>query len=237
MFLKQKFKSRVTRLESAAGLPLLCLVALLTACAAPPAPPPPPPPVVVQPPPPPPPPPVQTPPVRPPAPAPVPAESAADRLQRLNAEYLALVRKGSESEAQAAFGRMLAASLEARQINLRLLFAVGSAEFWPDPALRRRYAAWLTELARQMQAAPKTCLQIIGVASASGSAATNRRVAQQRAQRVRQILLGHAPELASRLSLAQELVAPAAPAGGAAKPDEAGDRRAEFRVVDCPVKP
>lgn len=203
------------------------------------------------------PPPPPPPPQRAPAPAPAPVESASDRLQRLNTEYLGLLRQGKEAEAQALFSRLLAASLEARQINLRLLFAVGSAEFWPDPVLRRRYAGWLAELGRQLQDSPKLCVQVVGVASASGSASTNQRVAQQRAQRVRQILVGQAPEIAPRLSLATELVPPAKPsprdagrvaASGAGTPGsadggglgaaaEAGDRRAEFRVLECSARP
>jgi outer membrane protein OmpA-like peptidoglycan-associated protein len=160
-------------------------------------------------------------------------------VQRLNSEYLALLRQGQEGAAQAVFSRLLTASLEARQINLRLLFAVGSAEFWPDPALRRRYAGWLSELARQLQASPATCLQVLGVASASGSASANQRIAQLRAQRVRQILVSQVPELAPRLGTATELTAPdpRAPRGAAQVAAEAGDRRAEFRVVDCPPRP
>lgn len=179
----------------------------------------------------------------PPAPAPPPVESTADRLKRLNNSYLEALRQGHEADAQAAFSRLLAASLDARQINLRLLFAAGGAEFWPDPALRRRYASWLSELARQLKDAPQVCLQVVGVASASGSAAANQRIAQQRAQRVRQVLVSQVPELASRLTLATELM-PAvnrgASGGGAAgepRADDPGDRRAEFRVVDCPAKP
>jgi outer membrane protein OmpA-like peptidoglycan-associated protein len=181
------------------------------------------------------------PPPIPPAPAPTPVESTADRLKRLNNSYLEALRQGHEADAQAAFSRLLAASLDARQINLRLLFAAGGAEFWPDPALRRRYASWLSELARQLKAAPQVCLQVVGVASASGSAAANQRIAQQRAQRVRQVLVSQVPELASRLSVATELM-PAVSrgssgGGSAAQPraDDPGDRRAEFRVVDCPA--
>jgi outer membrane protein OmpA-like peptidoglycan-associated protein len=219
------------------------VVALLAGCATPPPPPPAPvqpapaPPVVLE---------RPAPPPMPPAPPPTPVESTADRLKRLNNSYLEALRQGHEADAQTAFSRLLAASLEARQLNLRLLFAAGGAEFWPDPALRRRYASWLAELARQLKASPQVCLQVVGVASASGSAATNQRIAQQRAQRVRQVLVSQVPELAPRLSTATEL-APAlardsrggAAAGSAAqsRADDPSDRRAEFRVVDCPVKP
>lgn len=172
----------------------------------------------------------ETPPPPPPKPAPPPPPpDPAEQIQALNAAYLALVRQDRETEAQAAFGRLLSASLAQRQVPIRLLFGAGSTAYWPDPALRKRYAGWLAELARQLQASARTCVRIDGVASRQGADAGSRRLALQRAQAVRQQLLKLAPDLGPRLTATGQVPekAQAAPGSGDA------DRRVEFKVVDC----
>lgn len=176
-----------------------------------------------------------------PAPAPPPpaapsvetTKPTAERLQALNAEYLSMIRQGRESDAQVALSRLVAESLAARSLSLRFLFGSSSADFLQDAVLIRRYDTWLAEVARQLRESAQ-CLQMVGHASRGGSDATNRRISLARAEKVKQVLLKHSPELAPRLFTVGVGAAQPMAGSGVNDPGDAVDRRVELRVIDCP---
>lgn len=172
------------------------------------------------------------PPSQPPAPPP-PPPTPAEALAALNSEYISLLKKGRDNEAQAVFARIIATGLAARQLNVTLLFAANSTAFWPDPVLQRRYASWLAELAHQTEASPH-CLQIVGHASRTGKVEANRALSLRRAQAVRQIMLRQSPTLASRLTVVGAGFDQASATSGSDDERNAADRRVEFKVIDCP---
>lgn len=165
---------------------------------------------------------------RPPAPLPV-----SDSVHALNAEYVALLKAGKDTEAQAVFKRIVAEGLATRNLPVRLLFAPASSEFYPDPVLIRRYGSWLGEVADQLSRSTQ-CLEIVGHASRTGSEAANRRLSNQRALAVRRILLKHAPALGPRLSTVALGRSQTEPGAAPDEMREAGDRRVDLKVVDCP---
>lgn len=167
------------------------------------------------------------------APPPPPPPTPAEALAALNAEYISLLKRGRDNEAQAVFARIIAAGLAERQLNVTLLFAANSTAFWPDPALQRRYASWLAELAHQTEASPH-CLQIVGHASRTGNAEANRALSLRRAQAVRQIMLRQSPALAQRLTVVGAGFDKASANPGTDDERNAADRRVEFKVIDCP---
>lgn len=164
---------------------------------------------------------------------PAPPPPLPENLQALNVEYVSLLKAGKETEAQAVFKRIVTEGLATRNLSVRLLFAPASSEFYPDPVLVRRYGSWLSEVADQLQRSTH-CLEIVGHASRTGSDAANRRLSQQRASAVRQILLKQAPGLAPRLSTAALGRAQTLVGSGTDDLRDAVDRRVELRVVDCP---
>lgn len=177
----------------------------------------------------------------PPSPATPPRATAEappppDPLEGLRADYLALLRQGREAEAQTVFGRMLAIGLNRRTVAMKLLFAPGSTDFWPDPELARRYPGWLAELAQQAYVSPY-CLRIVGHASSTGSDAFNRQLSLRRAQAVRQIMLRSLPELAPKLAVVGRGESQTVVGGSGDDQRNAPDRRVEFEVVDCPPSP
>lgn len=166
----------------------------------------------------------------PPTPAPPPAPPS---LAALSADYVALLRRGKDVEAQAVFSQIVSVGLATRQLDVKLLFAPASAEFWPDPVLRRRYALWLAEIARQLPASPH-CLRIVGHASRTGSPAYNQRLSERRAQAVRQMLLRQAPSLAPRLEAVGMGFEENLAGTGTDDERDVSDRRVVFKVTDCP---
>jgi outer membrane protein OmpA-like peptidoglycan-associated protein len=96
-------------------------------------------------------------------------------------------------------------------------FATGRTALGPQGRLK------VEELAQWLNDNPDTRVEITGVADASGSATANERVAQARADSVREGLIANGVD-ASRIATSRQL----APAG--ATPDPR-DRRAEVRIL------
>ena len=165
--------------------------------------------------------------------APAPPPTPAETLTALSAEYISLLKRGRDTEAQQVFSRIVALSLTTRQLGVKLLFAPASSAFWPDPVLNRRYASWLAEMARQLQDSPH-CLQIVGHASRTGKPEANLRLSNKRAQVVRQIMLKEAPALAPKLFTSGAGWEQSVSGVGTDDERDAADRRVEFKVVDCP---
>jgi len=121
-----------------------------------------------------------------------------DTMQALVGTYLSSIRSGQDSDAQDAFARIVALGLKTRSMGVKLLFAPGTTEFWPDPAINKFYPEWLREIARQAGDAP-SCLQVVGHSSHSGAEDFNVLLSGQRADAVRQQLETANPALARRI--------------------------------------
>lgn len=156
----------------------------------------------------------------------------ADQTQARIGEYRSLVRMGREAEASETFARMVEAGLRERKLGVRLLFAPASTRYWPDPTVSGPYAGWLQEIARQTLASP-LCLELVGHSSPSSVEARNKQLSLQRAQTVRQQLIGHAAELAPRLRVSGAGSRQSLLRTGSNDARDAIDRRVEFKVVDC----
>ena len=156
-----------------------------------------------------------------------------NRLEALIGQYLSLVRLDRGTEAQAAFGQIVAAGFETRSLGVKLLFAPGTTQYWPDPVVSKPYPSWLKEIAQQASRL-SSCLLVAGHTSRSGAEAFNLTLSQDRAAEVSKQLTAHVEALAPRLQTrglgwAQNLV-------GTGTDDlrDAVDRRVEFRVIPCP---
>ncbi len=146
--------------------------------------------------------------------------------------YLAQAKLGNAVEAQQAFGRIAALGFAGRSLAVKLLFAPGRTEFWPDAKVSGPYAMWLEQIAKQAAASP-SCLSIVGHSSRTGSAEVNDRLSQQRAERVGELLQSTSAALANRnrasgMGYRENLVGT-----GTDDVRDAVDRRVEFKVVDC----
>ncbi|CAN5785333.1 hypothetical protein BH11PSE8_BH11PSE8_33220 [soil metagenome] len=149
--------------------------------------------------------------------------------------YLSLLKLGRGSEAELAFGAVVAAGMRYNELSLKLLFAPGRTDFWADPRVSGPYAMWLRQVARQADAA-KTCLLISGHTSATGKSELNESLSLQRANVIKQRLVRESGDLASRIKTvgvgsAQNIVG-----SGTDDAADALDRRVEFKVTACEAK-
>jgi OmpA family protein len=157
---------------------------------------------------------------------------AGEQLRVVNGIYLATWKLGRASEAEEAFGNIVAFGLRNHTLGVKFLFNPGTTDFWPDPQVSGPYGIWLRQIARQVTTA-KVCMNVVGHASRTGSEQYNDRLSQQRALYIEQRLEAEAPELASRMratgmGFRENLVGT-----GTDDARDALDRRVEFKITAC----
>lgn len=156
-----------------------------------------------------------------------------DMMPALVGAYLATTRLGREDEAQAAFAKIVSHGLKSKALGVKLLFAPGKTEFWPDPAISKPYPGWLAEIARQAGEG-KDCMQVVGHSSHTGSEDFNLTLSQKRAVAIRGMLQASNAGLEPRLSTAGVGWRENLAGTGTDDLQDAVDRRVEFKSVNCP---
>ena len=164
-------------------------------------------------------------------------EAAAARpdgpqLRVFNGLYLADTQLGRTDDAEKAFAKIVALGLATNSLSVKFLFRPGSTDFIADPKVSGPYNMWLRILAREV-AASKSCLNIVGHTSHTGTEQFNDRLSLQRAVTIQRKIEVLAPETAGRLvsvgvGFRENLVG-----SGTDDLRDALDRRVEFKVRNC----
>ena len=160
------------------------------------------------------------------------AKPGGEQLRVLNGIYLASWKLGRATEAEDAFGKVVAFGLSNNNLGVKFLFNPGTTNFWFDPQVSGPYGFWLRQIARQAAVA-KVCMNVVGHTSRTGSQAYNDRLSLQRAAYIKKRLDTEAPELASRtkasgMGFRENLVGT-----GTDDARDALDRRVEFKITEC----
>ncbi len=158
--------------------------------------------------------------------------TGGDQLRVLNGIYLASVKLGRATDAEQAFGKVVAYGIANNQLGVKFLFNPGSTVFWSDAKVSGPYAMWLRQIARESTAA-KACMSIVGHTSRTGSEAANDALSLQRAGFIRQRLATEAAALTGRtkplgMGYRENIVG-----SGTDNAVDALDRRVEFKIVPC----
>lgn len=156
----------------------------------------------------------------------------ADDLRVLNGLYLTSWKLGRRDEAGTAFGRIVAAGLNATRLPLKLLFTPNTAQYLAVADMPAQYALWLREVA-STAGSRETCMQVVGHASRTGSAEVNDRLSLRRASVVAQSLERQSRSLSTRLTTQGRGSRETLIGLGTDDLRDALDRRVEFRVVPC----
>ncbi|HZW76241.1 MAG TPA: OmpA family protein, partial [Caldimonas sp.] len=160
------------------------------------------------------------------------AMPAGEQIRAVNGIYLAAAKLGRTAEAEQAFARVVALGIAYNELGVKFLFNPGSTEFWSDPKVSGAYPMWLRQIARESTSA-KVCMNIVGHTSHTGSEPTNDALSLQRANVIRQRLVGEASTLAAKtktsgMGFRQNIVG-----SGTDNAVDALDRRVEFKIVPC----
>jgi outer membrane protein OmpA-like peptidoglycan-associated protein len=159
------------------------------------------------------------------------ARSDGQQLRTFNGLYLSNIRLNRTAAATAAFGKIAALGLATDNLAVKLLFKPGSSsDWWPDFA--GVYPMWVRQIARAAQQT-KSCLEVVGHTSRSGTEAVNNKLSVARAETVRRMMLAEANTLARRLRASGVGFRENIVGTGADNASDAIDRRVEFKIEAC----
>jgi outer membrane protein OmpA-like peptidoglycan-associated protein len=160
------------------------------------------------------------------------ATPSGEQMRTLNGIYLTCMKLGKNSEAEQAFGKVVAYGIANNNLGVKFLFKPNSTDFWPDPKISGPYPIWLRTIARY-SASEKVCMDVVGHTSRTGSEPYNDRLSAQRATVIRQKLTTEAPELTARTKASGVGFRENIIGTGTDDATDALDRRVEFKIVGC----
>jgi outer membrane protein OmpA-like peptidoglycan-associated protein len=156
-----------------------------------------------------------------------------NQLRAYNGLYLANWRLNRREKAEEAFAALVDHGLKTSNVGAMFLFEQNSPIFYqPGGALAPPYEMWLKVIASRA-AAENACLAIVGHTSRAGIAAFSDLLSVRRAQYVRDRLVFLAPSLAPRTIVSGVGAREAVVRTDRDGPDNAIDRRVEFKLVRC----
>jgi outer membrane protein OmpA-like peptidoglycan-associated protein len=158
------------------------------------------------------------------------------QLRTFNGVYLSSIKLRRARDAEDAFGKIAELGLATNNLSVKLLFRPGSAtEFWQGPEFSAVYPMWIRQIARAAQTA-RSCLNVVGHTSRTGTEAVNDRLSVARAETVKRLLEAQVRALAPRLRASGVGYRENVVGTGTDDASDAPDRRVEFKVVDCPAR-
>lgn len=160
------------------------------------------------------------------------ARSDGKILKTYSGMYVAYLKLGNVGEAERAFGQLVALALAENNLSIRFLFRVNSTEFVADSRLVDQYRLWVRQLAAQLTRA-RTCVDVQGHSSRSGSESYNDQLSLARAEALRRQLQAESPVLAALLKSSGRGARENLVGSGSDDARDAIDRRVEFRIIEC----
>lgn len=162
------------------------------------------------------------------------AESRADgkTMKTYSALYQSYRKLGQARESEEAFAKLVDVGLQAKNLSTRFLFSVNSTDFVNDPSLRTQYSLWLRQISKRV-ASSGVCLNIVGHSSRSGGERYNDQLSLQRALAVQKTMYRDFPQAPQKTRAFGRGFKENVIGSGSDDAQDAIDRRAEFRVVDC----
>lgn len=153
---------------------------------------------------------------------------AGDQLRVYNGLYLTNTKLGARQQAEDAFIGLVDYGLKNSRLGVKFLFRTGSTGFAFESS--SDYVMWLRDIADETDKS-KSCLEVTGHTSATGSAAINDRLSLLRAEYIKQRLQQNVPALGPRMiangvGSRENLVGT-----GTDNEADALDRRVEFKVI------
>lgn len=166
-------------------------------------------------------------------------EKVADREDgKLMKTYAGLYeinyKLGNFPAAEAAFGKLLAASVqESNKLNVKFLFEVNSTDFINNVALRNQYSIWLLQMNKFFEE-NQYCFYIVGHSSRTGASKYNKKLSLARATKVQELMKqANFPEVVRRSKTQGKGFEENVVGSGTDDARDAIDRRVEFSLVDC----
>ncbi len=161
--------------------------------------------------------------------------ATGDQLRVHSGLYLANWKLGKRADAEKAFGNIVDHGLAAHKLSVKFLFQPARTDFWSDANVSGPYPIWLRSIATRMarNTDNKSCLDIVGHTSHSGSEPANDRLSLARANYVKKRMDAAAPKLAARTRASGVGYRENVVGSGADDLTDLQDRRVEFKLTPC----
>lgn len=160
------------------------------------------------------------------------ARSDGKILKTYSGLYVTHLKLGNVAEAERTFGQLVALALAENSLSIRFLFRVNSTDFVADSRLVEQYRLWVRQLAAQLARA-RTCVDVQGHSSKSGSEEYNDKLSLERANALRRQLQAESPALVPLLRASGRGSRENLVGSGSDDARDAIDRRVEFRIINC----
>lgn len=158
-------------------------------------------------------------------------QPGGDQLRVHNGLYLSNLKLNRKAEAEKAFTRLIDYGMQGDRIGLMMLFRPGTTKF-VGQSISNAYPMWLKAIAAK-SSAQKTCLDVVGHASRTGSEPFNDKLSALRAEAVRANLEKLAPGQAGQFKSSGKGWHETIIGTGKDNVSDALDRRVEFKVNKC----
>ncbi len=159
------------------------------------------------------------------------AQPGGDQLRVHNGLYLTNLKMNRQADAEKAFVRLVDYGMQGERIGLMMLFAKGTTGFVAQP-IAQAYPKWLKAIADKT-VAQRSCLEVVGHASRTGTEVFNDKLSGQRADTVRQRIAKLSPSLDASLKSAGKGWRENLVGTGKDNATDALDRRVEFKLNTC----
>lgn len=136
------------------------------------------------------------------------------------------------TEAEAAFAKLTEIGLKNGTLSVKFLFQVADTSFFGSSEQVAEYDIWLRQISRKI-AESRSCVEISGHASHSGSADFNKKLSDKRAHTIQKRLLEISPVIAKNTVAIGRGFEENIVGSGTDDIRDAIDRRVEFKVLDC----
>jgi outer membrane protein OmpA-like peptidoglycan-associated protein len=143
--------------------------------------------------------------------------------------YLSNLHLGRTAAAEEAFSKIVQLGLATNTLAIKFLFQPNTTNFVQGSSSGAVYPMWLRQIARAAQA-NRTCFNIVGHSSRTGTAEVNRTLSRRRAETVQSLM----PQDVQRSSCTTGMGFDQVIIGSGTDDErDALDRRVEFEVVPC----
>lgn len=163
------------------------------------------------------------------------ATPAGDQLKTYNGLYLSYLKLHQNTQATQAFGDLVSYGLKRDRLAVKFLFEANSTRFYADPNVSGQYGVWLQQISVQA-AKSKSCLELTGHTSPTGSPALNERLSLLRADYIKGRLQRDNPQLRNRLVTNGVGSSETLVGTGADDASDALDRRVEMKPIPSCTK-
>ena len=149
--------------------------------------------------------------------------------------YITYLQLDQTNAASQAFNKLLELNFKQSPVlTLKILFKVGSEEFYGDHLVQNQYKLWIKNIGQYLQASNR-CLIVAGHSSRSGSASFNEGLSLKRATTVQNLMQEETPAVVGKIRAEGKGFSENIIGSGTDNEQDKLDRRTEFKLSDCSI--